>query len=151
MDSPLVVAVDPAARGFAWAVFVLGSCVGAGLGKVPADVPVPPGRAVWCMESPRDYVGFGVAHKDLDRLRATLADLDAYARARGDAVEYISPGSWKGNVPKPIHHRRVLAVRTPKDVVLAGPGAAGYDHNVVDAFALGMYRVKRTGRGGTRS
>ena len=149
---PYLVAVDPAAwPRFAWATLTDGRAVGVGLGATPSDVPAgPAGRCVWVMERPMDYVGFGVAHKDLARLRRTLADLDAFARARGDTVEYVTPHQWKGNVPKPVHHRRALSTLGPGDLVVAGPDKAGYDHNACDALVLGLTRAGRVGRGGTK-
>ena len=149
---PYLVAVDPAAwPRFAWATLERGRVVGVGLGTSPSDVPAGPvGRCLWVMERPVDYVGFGVAHKDLARLRATLSGLEDFALVRGDTVEYVTPHQWKGNVPKPVHHRRALAVLGPGDLVVAGPDKAGYDHNVVDALVLGLTRAGRVGRGGTK-
>ena len=152
-DAPaFLISVDPAAwPRFAWATLAGGLVTGAGLGAAPSDVPCgPAGRCTWVMERPMDYVGFGVAHRDLDRLRRTLAGLEAFAVARGDTVAYVTPHQWKGNVPKPVHHRRSLRVLGVGDLKVAGPDDPGYDHNVVDALVLGLTRAGRVGRGGTK-
>jgi len=151
---PWTVAIDPAARGFAWALLNDGGALfGAGLGIRPEDIPIPaalaPGACVWAMERPQNYARFGVAHKDLDRLRATLAALEAFARGRGDLVQYTTPFAWKGNVPKRIHHNRLAACMRPGDMFLAPPSDPRYDHNVSDAVTLGFTHVGRLGRGGT--
>ena len=148
---PWTVAIDPAARGFAWALLRDGGALaGAGLGARPEDIPIPAGKVEWVMERPQNYARFGVAHKDLDRLRATLAALAAFAKGRGDAIHYVTPFAWKGNVPKRIHHNRLASKLRAGDVFLASPADPGYDHNVSDAVTLGFTHVGRIGRGGTR-
>lgn len=100
------------------------------------------------METPKDYVNFGVAKADLKRLRATLAAIALVARRAGWGTAYVEPHAWKGNVPKTVHHNRLRGVLGPGDAAVALPGDPGYDHNVADAVALGLYRVGRVGRGG---
>ena len=63
-----------------------------------------------------------------------------------DDVEFVKPHAWKGNTPKPIHNKRVLAA--------LGDGRKIYDdacktipaslhHNVVDAIGLGAWAAKK--------
>lgn len=102
------------------------------------------------MERPQNYQRFGIAHNDLDRLRATLAALEEFAKARGERVYYVTPFAWKGNVPKRVHHNRLAARMRNVDAFLAPPSDPRYDHNVSDAVTLGFTHVGRLGRGGTR-
>jgi hypothetical protein len=87
----------------------------------------------------------------------------------GARIESVTPSVWKGSVPKPIHHKRVWssldstaqallggdAAKADIDrAVLLGAssrwandGAAYYktakvvDHNILDAVALGLWRM----------
>lgn len=145
------IAVDPAARGFAWARYVDG--VLRACGNIPTEDLQRDLRdvgAYWIIETPQNYSTFGVAHQDLDRLRATTKEIEAWARANGGDVEYVKPFSWKGNVPKQIQHRRIFEVLSPEERVIAGPTSGPkYDHNTYDAIALGLWASRRVGRGGS--
>lgn len=146
----VVIAVDPAARGFAWARYVNGVLTSCGTGTV-ADLPVllPDSGAQWTIETPQNYGTFGVAHKDLDRLRETVRAVEAHAKSNGCAVAFTKPFSWKGNVPKQIHHRRIYGRLEQIEQHVAGPAEGPrYDHNVYDAVALGLWAVGRVSRGG---
>jgi hypothetical protein len=62
-------------------------------------------------------------------------------------VELVKPATWKGQIPKDVHHRRARArllaeeVRVLERVLLGVPAAK--QHNVLDAVALGLYAVGR--------
>lgn len=136
--------VDPAATGFSWAIFDTRQLAACGTSPEPHylgefDLIV--------LETPRNYSDFSVAHADLDRLRAVVRkviDLNPHKRNYT-----IYPSDWKGNVPKQIHHQRVLAALTQGEYYLQlDPSSKYYNHNTADAVALGMYVVGRTGRGG---
>lgn len=148
----VTIAVDPAARGFAWARYVRGRLTACGSATVK-DLPVlfQDIGAEWIIETPQNYGTFGVAHRDLDRLRETVRKIEAYAGSTGCSVQFTKPFSWKGNVPKGVHHRRVFVVLTEGEQGVAGPAEGPkYDHNVYDAVALGLWASGRVGRGGTR-
>lgn len=144
-----VVAVDPDARGFAWAIYVDDVLVRAGRGRTRAALKdtAPAKGDRWLLEAPQNYERFGVAHRDLDRLRAVLKAVEREARAAGGTARRIRPATWKGNVPKAVHHARTEAALAPEEVAVAYPKGA-YDHNVLDAVALGLFAVGRARRGG---
>lgn len=152
-----VVTIDPAARRYAYAISHDGVTVAvADYGKTVEDVlqHLPAGgRYQWVFERPKRYNRFAVAHKDLDDLDATLAELRCAAKARGDdtPISY-EPFAWKGNVPKYTHHERTWAVlsRDERLVLPDRPHRNGkYQHDVHDAVAIFLFHVGRTGRGGT--
>jgi hypothetical protein len=148
-----LVAIDPAALRFAYAVFEGGVLVAAGYAEHPHQIPLRSGvRYRWILESPRRYTGFGVAHKDLDRLDAKLAQIRALIRGRGEDVTSRAPSDWKGNVPKQVHHARLWAQYSAQEqqILLAPPGAPGYMHDMHDAAALGCTALRRVRRGGLR-
>lgn len=148
----VIVAIDPAARGFAWARYAEGVLVACGNATVrDLATLLPDVAARWMIETPQNYDTFGAAHKDLDRLRATVASIEAHAKRSRGKVSFTKPFSWKGNLPKPIHHRRIYAVLTDEERAMLAPvESAGYDHNVYDAVALGLWAAGRVGRGGSR-
>lgn len=56
-------------------------------------------------------------------------------------VEHL-PVQWKGNVPKPIMAKRILAKLDPNEV--ARIQRVGYkDHNTLDAIGIGLFALKR--------
>lgn len=144
-----VVAVDPDARGFAWAIYVDDVLVRAGRGRTRAALKgtAPTKGDRWLLEAPQNYERFGVAHRDLDRLRAVLKAVEREVRAAGGTARRIRPAAWKGNVPKAVHHARTKAALAPEEVAVAYPKGV-YDHNVLDAVALGLFAVGRARRGG---
>jgi hypothetical protein len=150
-----VVAIDPAARRFAYAIFHDGVLHACGYGSTPGKVSHQLDDArqyTWILEVPRNYTSFAVAHKDLDRLRRTLRQLEKVQKARGDDVVRVPPNSWKGNVPKTIHHHRCWAILSEAERVRLpdSPDEIGYAHDVHDAVALGLTQLGRIGRGGRR-
>ena len=152
---PGLVTVDPAARRFAFAVFVDGELSACGYARSPEEVSRHLRAGVgytWVFETPRNYTAFAEAHKDLDRLRAVLKEIERYARRRGEPVESLAPSAWKGNVPKEIHHKRVWAVLSAAEKMLLpdAPEGLGYADDVHDAVALGVTRLQRLGRGGRK-
>lgn len=144
-----LVCVDPGARlsGVAIgkvspAVSILGE-----VGTVPSDElldwvynrAIRKWPVVWCAEEPQDYKGFGVAHPDLDRLRGVLNRLPPLAKQ-------WHPHAWKGNVPKRIHHQRIIHFLSDGEEM----ALYDHDHNAWDAAALWLWATGRCGRGGTR-
>lgn len=56
-------------------------------------------------------------------------------------IEHL-PVQWKGNVPKPIMAKRILAKLDPNEV--ARIQRVGYkDHNTLDAIGIGLFALKR--------
>lgn len=150
-----LVAIDPAARRYAYAVFhdgVLARCGYAGRSDTLESVLDDDREYVWVMEIPTNYTDFAVAHRDLDRLRVTLRRLKTGAVRTGEKVVVYRPSAWKGNVPKRIHHNRSWAVLSEKERMCLPdrPGRVEYQHDVHDAVALGLTHLGRIARGGKR-
>ena len=59
------------------------------------------------------------------------------------------PTSWKGQVPKEIHHTRLMKALTAGEAAIIPKLPKTKLHNCLDAVALGMWKVGRMGRGGT--
>ena len=149
-----VVAIDPGARYFAYAIYHRGELTHAGYSasdRVDSIPLIPGNRYEWIMEKPRKYRAFEKAHADLDRLLATLKRIKKLADERDEVVTEVAPSAWKGQVPKKVHHERLWPRYTKKEqaVLVAPPGTEGYAHDVHDASALGAGYIGRVGRGGT--
>ena len=154
LTSKDIVAIDPAATRFAFAVFDKGVLTHCAYGKRPHEVLEVLQDTVeylWVLESPQDYDRFAVAHGDLDRLRAVLQRLSVAAKSRGDRILRVTPHVWKGGVPKRIHHKRVWQVllKTERDRLPDDPHHETYSaHDIHDAVALGVTCLQRVRRGG---
>lgn len=87
---------------------------------------------------------------DLIKLATVAGRLAEYYESRGLRVQLVKPREWKGQLPKKVMQNRLLGTRGPqwtRDEINALAGAANrvgnYDHNVLDAVALGMWRLGR--------
>jgi hypothetical protein len=94
---------------------------------------------VYYVEDPQLYVLNRKPHDDLKSLKKVVATLE---QEGARPLYRIRPVKWKGNLPKPIHHERVLRVLSAKE-----KKSVPKDHNVIDAVALGLYALGKTGRG----
>jgi hypothetical protein len=79
---------------------------------------------------------------------------DAIHRDRAE-IETVLPNAWKGTIPKPVHHKRVLSVLSSWELEILGiitpPNKNGkWQPDMLDAVGLGLWRLKRLGRGGVR-
>lgn len=150
-----LVAIDPAARRFAYAIFhdsVLEKC---GYADTPAQLAalLDPERIYeWVLEIPVNRKDFAVAHNDLDRLRRTLAKIEKRAVRKGEKVVRVRPFAWKRNVPKRQHHKRTWAILSSVEKIRLPdrPGRIIYAHDVHDAVALGLTHLGRIKPGGKR-
>jgi hypothetical protein len=87
--------------------------------------------------------------------------LDLYGQACTLAGEMhvrrveLLPAEWKGQLPKDVHHARILAGITPEEreriphCRISAKNPHGIDHNILDAIGLGLFHFSRQGRGGT--
>jgi hypothetical protein len=104
----------------------------------------PPALAELVLELPQIYQGRGGVASDIIDLAAVVG---AVASALGGSVQtFYRPRDWKGQVPKEIHHPRVIAALQPNEmsaVRLCQP--ASLMHNVWDAVGLGLAHLKMTG------
>jgi hypothetical protein len=64
-----------------------------------------------------------------------------------DEVETYVPAQWKGQVPKEIHNRRIIATLTPNEQTLLAnvKCPVSLKHNVVDAVGIGLFALGRMG------
>ena len=58
--------------------------------------------------------------------------------SRPGCLTLVTPGYWKGQVPKDIHNARVLAKLTPDEADLVPD-----DHNAIDALGLLLWALER--------
>lgn len=68
------------------------------------------------------------------------------------SVEAVEASAWKASTDPDVLARRILAILTPEEraVIPKTRSALGYDHNVIDAIGLGLWRLGRMGRGGRK-
>lgn len=69
-----------------------------------------------------------------------------FRRVVGAHVALVTPGSWKGQVPKDIHNARVMGSLSPANKVIVDESlryvAPSKRNNVIDAVALGLAAFK---------
>ena len=72
-------------------------------------------------------------------------------RCRGE-VRAVEASAWKASTDPDVLARRILACLTPEELarVPKTKSALGYNHNVLDAIGLGLWRLGRMGRGGRK-
>ncbi len=93
------------------------------------------------VEIPQVYV---VSKGDPNDLIALAFAAGRITRMFSDA-QTVRPAQWKGQLPKEVHHRRVTKALVDAEVqVIARSGAAKSKvHNVMDAVALGLWKLGR--------
>jgi len=88
---------------------------------------------------------------DIVDLAITAGEIRGHFRAAGCHIIEVWPATWKGQVPKEIHHARVLKQLADDELRLLDVEARkfsktnpnGYDHNMLDAVALGLWLLRR--------
>jgi len=69
-------------------------------------------------------------------------------------ARFATPQEWKGQVPKDVMGRRVLAILSPGELAIMRAGlmdhAPGLHHNTLDAIGIGLWATGRMERGGVR-
>jgi len=157
-----ILSIDPGFRYLGYAVLTKEEILGAGLvtNLQDPDVPswpksnYPPSflnlayllrEFNWC-ESPLAIIEFPQVHRDtpnpndIIKLSAACGAYSSILQAAGFTVQWISPREWKGNVPKPIMFKRILAkVREEEYSKIDKPK----NHNVIDAVGIGLWLIKR--------
>lgn len=128
------------------------------------------------IERPEVYPGpQPTRSNDVVELAMKAAELGGQLQALGAPTpRYVRPREWKGQVPKPIHHRRVWSVLDARERAVlcqiarytAGEvelrietacrryaetgkvrGYSWQAHNLLDAVGLGLWDLGRMGRG----
>jgi hypothetical protein len=98
------------------------------------------------IEAPRWYPReHRIDTNDLLDLSVLVGELKRHFAERGANVELVYPRTWKGTVPKDIHNKRVLAALSKEELAVLPkrPRAKDYDHNVLDAVGLGLWKLGR--------
>lgn len=93
--------------------------------------------AVLVSEWPRKYKTNSRAHEDINGLREVVAfveDWGGWLR-----TVRVSPGVWKGQVPKHIHHVRIGASYAPETLARLGWDTLGPDGK--DAVGIGQWAL----------
>lgn len=141
-----VLTIDPG-NVTGWARFTDKKLVAAGtVKKADAFVADPHWRPdLVLIEMPRWYPHDHSDVNDLLDLSVFVGELKQHYESLGHLVELVWPRTWKGNVPKGITNRRVLAALTPEEVALLPkrPRAKDFDHNMLDAIGLGLWKLWR--------
>ncbi len=142
MSGKLILAIDPGLD-TGWCLLATsGRIVSAGLGALQATWE----KASWAiLERPqvyRDNKSKGDPN-DLITLAIQLGRYVEKLEAACVRTKLVLPGTWKGQIPKEIHHRRVLAALPPDDARTLLPCLEGFpkgkQHNILDAVALAKW------------
>lgn len=105
---------------------------------------------VWVAEIPQDYEAKSAREGTLDELRQVITEIEIWRpdAGIGKKTHTVRPHGWKGNVPKPVHHRRIVAAldARERDIIEALPRT----RDALDAVGLGLFVLRRVGRGGVK-
>jgi len=69
------------------------------------------------------------------------------AKLYGASVYRHLPQEWKGQVPKNVHHERILAALSPAESARIPKLPKADAHNMLDAIGLGLFHLGRISRG----
>ncbi len=140
----MILAIDPGADQ-GWCTLD-GELMRCGLGE-PPEVPA---RARVIVERPQVY-DRGKQRKrvdpnDLITLAIRVGRVTERYRARGHIVGHVLPTTWKGQVPKDVHHVRIVQSLTPAQAATVFEDLASVTpslrHNVLDAVGLALWASK---------
>ena len=105
-----------------------------------AAISMKPGPTHFISEVPQVY-RVGASKGDPDDL-IQLAGVVGVFSALFTATTYlgVKPREWKGQVPKDVHHARLVKTLTPKELAMVKAAAPpSLRHNVLDAVGIGRY------------
>lgn len=114
----------------------------------------PPLRTIsqFVCELPQIYAGhkaIGNA-EDILQLARVVGQLEGTFRSQGAEITIYRPSQWKGQVPKEIHHNRVVTSGVlTKEELRHWPLQKTY-HDVRDAICLLLFKLGRITREGTK-
>lgn len=138
-----IVAIDPG-KHQGWALYLCGELTACGLGD--PILTVRPSVAV--VELPQVYRQSKMKGDPNDLIRLAF-DAGRRVERLADIVETFKPSEWKGQVPKEIHHPRILAELYERErdeyAYCVRNVPKSYQHNVLDAVGLGLWYVKKIG------
>jgi len=149
-----ITAIDPGATS-GYAQFAEGKLFAAGTfsGEAFPEVWHRGYAQTLVLEVPRIYPSGGKGDpNDIIQLAMRVGEIRGhYVRTASARIVEVFPRTWKGNVPKEIHHARVLAQLGDQERAVLAPHARrvtktnphGLDHNMLDAVGLGLWFLKR--------
>jgi hypothetical protein len=128
--------IDPGVKYLAEAIWdghTLTKCrlVKMGEPKTPADMAV--------IEKPQVYKMAAARSADIVDLAIAAGIISSYY----PRTVWRLPASWKGQVPKPIHHQRILQQLTPQEKDLLVGLTKGELKHIMDAIGLGLVHTGR--------
>ena len=146
----LLLSVDPGGC-TGWAYWRSNRLVSCGVCAPEAFREIVPPEAfatskVGVIELPMVYQRSKAPPKDIIRLAVRVGIITEKMLAGGipEVIE-LCPTTWKGQVPKQIHHARIFAKLSPAEqevVRKCGQGIApSLRNNMLDAVGLGLYKV----------
>ena len=149
----ILLAIDPGKSHFGYSVFADGRLIACGTPEnvdptTLANIAIglygyykrqPNTCVAVVMEVPQNYLRSRRV-KSLEGLVALCAAVDRAVQVKA----FYQPKMWKGQVPKPAHHRRLCRVLTGAELDLWGTA----DHNAKDAIGIGLFHLGRTSKGG---
>jgi len=152
------VTIDPGLQ-TGWAIWRSNRLVACGLGDPRSSkkhvVHAPDGvdadviADLW-IESQIIYPRSKVPPDDIRKLAFEAGRWAGIYETLGCDAHCVAPSEWKGQVPKDIHHARILAVLTETERTALDEGVRGVapskQHNVLDAVGLGLWVAKRVAR-----
>lgn len=156
-----VMGIDPGAKSIAVAIMEAdGTLVSAWYSKGDSVNIVRRGSVMYdtfttadlvVIEVPQIYQRSKGDPNDLIDVARMAGAMEYVARNRPDGrparIEAVRPFQWKGNLPKEVHHKRILAELSKDSLgVLEGSFKTipkSLRHNVMDAVGLAMYGVKK--------
>lgn len=153
----MVLAIDPGTKGIGWARFTpAGTLTEAGLARTTArglhlaaislSYQIPKDPEVYVEEMTYRPGDRRSVPRDLLRVQWIGAAVASAVSSAGIPIP-VTPAKWKGQVPKVIHHPRIVKALTAGEVECMDRGLAdvpeGLRHNVLDAIGIGLWAVGR--------
>jgi hypothetical protein len=136
----MLLTIDPG-NATGWALWRRDGLTGCGLGDPRSACDVDWIEEVW-IESPVIY----------PRSKARPNDIVLLARGAGEwggryeseaAVHYVEPATWKGQLPKDVHHARIWSKLNAAEQAIVNAACRGMApskrHNVLDAVGIGLW------------
>jgi hypothetical protein len=157
----ILVGIDPGKKATGWALFRSGVLEGAGIvrgenvevsaiGVLAAGVAL---RSAGCLrpdvviiEKMVVYPGMRQKGDQNDLITLSIIGGAAAAALRGLETIFVEPREWKGQVPKAIMSKRILAELSADERTKIEKMPASLKHNALDAVGLGMWNLGRIGR-----
>lgn len=132
---------DPGVKYVAYALWADRKLASTGLVPLEGFEPFTPDtRHLIVLEKPQVYRHARARSADLVDLAISAGRIEGmFSRA----VWYL-PREWKGQVPKKIHHPRILAQLTDREKSCL-PSKKGELKHILDAVGLGLYHMRAIG------